>query len=384
MSFKVSVSRRTRAAVRRRIWRKIHLYLGLFVGFVFAFSGLTGSALVFYQDIDEYLNPALLTVEPGRTVIPLSKIVAAAQREVPPEAKLARLDLPRHPRAAMKIRFSLSRGNKDILLEVMVNPFTAEVLGQREWGGYFMSFLYTLHYTLMLGDTGKTIIGAMGMLIMCSLLSGIYLWWPKLYELFRALTFKRSANRLRFIYDLHKTIGIYASVILVIITFSGIYMIFPHYVKPVVGWISPLTDFTLPKQSVETDIKSLNIDEMVATAGDLFPQAELKRIFFPASGESVYRIAMRQSGNVRKNSGSTQVWINSYDGKVLLIKNSQAMSGGDTFINWMFPLHNGEAFGLAGRVIIFISGFVPITLYITGLMVWWRKHHARIRRDSGI
>lgn len=344
---------------------------------MFAFSGLTGSLLVFYQEIDEYLNPALLTVDPGSDDMPLSEIIAAAQRVVPAEAKLARLYLPRHLQAAMKVRFSLPGASKDVLLDVMVNPFTSEVLGQREWGGYLMSFLYKLHYTLTLGDAGKTIMGVMGMLLMTSLLSGIYLWWPKLSRLFQALTFKRSANRLRFIYDLHKTIGIYASIVLAAVTFSGVYMIFPQYVKPLVGIASPLTEI-VPAQSsagVGAVEKKLDIDEISKIANDLFPQAELQRIRFPVSVDGVYRVIMRQPGETRKTSGSTRLWINPYGGKVLAIQKPRTMSGGDTFINWMFPLHNGEVFGLPGRIIVFVAGLTLMTLYITGLMIWWRKRN---------
>lgn len=368
---------------RRRAWRKVHLYLGLFIGFLFAFSGLTGSALVFYQAIDESLNPALLTVEPGVEYAPLTEITAAAQRVVSAEAKPARFYLPRHAQAAMKVRFSVSRAGQDILLDVMVNPFTAEVLGQRQWGGYLMSFLYKLHYTLVLGDAGETIVGVMGLLLMGSLLSGVVLWWPKRTKFFQAFTFRRSANRTRFIYDLHKTIGFYASVVLVVMAFSGVSMIFPHYVKLFVNRVSPLT-VTAPAQlsvSAEAGGKRLDLDKISTIAKNQFPQAALQRIYFPASADSVYRVILRQSDEARKTSGSTRLWINPYNGKILAIQQPQTQSGGDTFLNWMFPLHNGEAFGLAGRIIVFISGFVLVGLYVTGLIVWWRKRQARKRCD---
>ncbi|PHS70304.1 MAG: peptidase M4 [Methylophaga sp.] len=364
-----------------RVWRKIHLYLGLLAGVMFAFSGLSGSALVFYQDIDEYLNPALLTVEPDRDYVPLTEIIATAQKVVSADAKLARLYLPRHSRAAMKVRFTAPENSKDVLLDVIVNPFTAEVLGQRRWGGYLMSFIYKLHYTLVLGEVGKTIVGVIGLLLMCLLLSGLYLWWPGFSKLFQALRFKRSTNRLRFLYDLHKTIGIYAAAVLIVIVFSGIYMIFPHYVKPLIGVVLPFTE-TIPtgfSMDEGNGKKRINIDEVGRIASDLFPQAKLQRIYFPVSVDGVYHIIMRHLGEIRKTRGSTQLWINPYDGKVLAVQKPQAMRGGDVFIAWMFPLHNGEAFGLSGRIIVFVMGFIPIILYVTGLIVWWRKREARMR-----
>jgi uncharacterized iron-regulated membrane protein len=383
MSIEVPISERAQTArnARRRTWRKLHLYLGLFIGFLFAFGGLTGSALVFYQDIDEYLNPALLTATPGGDYAPLTEITAAAQSAAPVGAKPARLYFPRHPQAAMKTRFSVPRDGQDVLLDVMVNPFTAEVLGQRQWGGYLMSFLYKLHYTLLLGNTGETIVGVMGLLLICSTVSGIILWWPRLTKFFQAFTFRRSANGTRFIYDLHKTIGAYAAVVLMVIAFSGVYMIFPQYLKPIVGIALSFTELVPARISMNNQQEKtrIDIDAVARIASDFFPGAELQRIYFPTSVDGVYRVIMRQHGEIRKTSGSTQLWINPYVGNVIASQEPQTMLGGDTFLAWMFPLHNGEAFGLSGRIIVFLVGFIPIILYVTGLMVWWRKR--KVRRD---
>ena len=384
MSFEVSKPERAQTArnAHRRIWRQLHLYLGLFVGFLFAFSGLTGSALVFYQDIDEYLNPALLAVETGGDYAPLTEITAAAKSAAPAGAKATRLYFPRHPQASMKVRFSVSGDGQDALLDVMVNPFTAEVLGQRQWGGYLMSFLYKLHYTLLAGDTGETIVGVMGLLLICSLLSGIVLWWPKLSNFFQAFTFRRSANGTRLMYDVHKTMGAYAAVVLIVIAFSGVYMIFPQYVNPLIGMALPITETAPVGASMKSaNGKMIDIDEVAAIANDRFPRADLQRIYFPTPADGVYRVIMRQSGDVRRTSGSTQLWIDSYERTVLAVQEPKTMTSGQAFVSWMFPLHNGEAFGMPGRIIVFLVGFTPFILYVTGLIVWWRKRKARIRCD---
>lgn len=363
----------------RRLWRKTHLYIALTVGIMFAFSGLTGSLLVFYQYIDECLNPALLTIEPASDYMPLTDIIAAAQAAMPNEAKPTLLYFPRHAQAAMKLRFSVpvfeDKMGQDSVQELMINPFSTEVLGIREYGNYPMSFIYGLHYTLSLGDVGKKFMGVVGLSLLGSLLSGLYLWWPKLSNLFQQLTFKRSVNGLRFIYELHKTIGIYISIVLIAITLSGVYMIFPHYVKPLVTKISPLTEIDLTGSSnmTKTFEQEPDIDEISNIANRLFPKAKLQRIYFPPVVHDPYRVIMRQPGEVGKTSGSTRLWIDPSNGKILAVQQPQTMSAGDTFINWMFPLHNGEAFGLLGRIVVFVTGISLALLYITGLLIWWRK-----------
>lgn len=361
------------------MWFRVHLYLALFAGFMFAFSGLTGSALVFYKSIDEYLNPGLLTVEPGGEYAPLTEITAAAQKAVPVEAKPARLYFPRHLQAPIRIRFSVPEEDQDIMLDVMLNPFTAEVLGQRQWGGYLVSYFYKLHYTLLLGESGETVVGVMGALLILSIVSGIVLWWPKPGRFFNAFVLRRRTNATRLIYDLHKTAGVYASLVLMVVAFSGVYMTFPKYVKPIVGMILPVEESPPVRISVGEKSGSQRIDiaEAGAIARDLFPQAKLQRIYFPTSFDDAYRVILRQPGEIHKTSGGTQVWISTYNGEILAMQEPQSMRSGDLFLSWMFPLHNGEAFGQPGRILVFLAGFAPICLYATGFMVWRRKRQAR-------
>jgi len=46
---------------RQKLWWSVHWWVGLWAGYVFALSGLTGRALVSYLAIDEWLNPERLT-----------------------------------------------------------------------------------------------------------------------------------------------------------------------------------------------------------------------------------------------------------------------------------------------------------------------------------
>jgi len=44
---------------RRKLWLNVHLRLGLLLGFFLAVFGITGSMLVFYEEIDNVLNADL-------------------------------------------------------------------------------------------------------------------------------------------------------------------------------------------------------------------------------------------------------------------------------------------------------------------------------------
>ena len=48
---------------RRKLWLSVHLWLGLLLGFFLTVFGVTGSILVFYEEIDNVLNADLRTVQ---------------------------------------------------------------------------------------------------------------------------------------------------------------------------------------------------------------------------------------------------------------------------------------------------------------------------------
>ena len=85
---------------------------------------------------------------------------------------------------------------------------------------------------------------------------------------------------------------------------------------------------------------------------------------------------------VGKESGFFQFeYANVYNdadtGTVGAIKTYGSGGRGDKFLDWQLPLHTGQIFGLPGRILICLSGFVVIALSVTGVVIWWKKRSAR-------
>jgi len=92
-----------------------------------------------------------------------------------------------------------------------------------------MNFFVHFHYMLALGETGRTIVGVVALFLLFSVMTGLIVWWPSVGKFRQALSLKRHASIERFNFDLHKTVGFYSSIILLIVLISGIEMIFPVY-----------------------------------------------------------------------------------------------------------------------------------------------------------
>jgi uncharacterized iron-regulated membrane protein len=87
--------------------------MGLFAGGLFVLSSLTGSLLVFYKTIDEWLNPEQLLVRPLEHVQPLERIVESAQATHPELPGLDNLTFPLYDRDTFQAWFRVQTGQPE-------------------------------------------------------------------------------------------------------------------------------------------------------------------------------------------------------------------------------------------------------------------------------
>lgn len=369
----------------RRLWLSTHLYLGLFGGALFVLMSLTGSVLVFYKTIDEWLNPTQLTTSGSGPYRPLNEVIATAQAAASSGGWLDNLELPSHEREVFKAWYRVPTDKLDRFrwYLVTIDPYTGSVLSRdREWGTFFVSFIYELHESLLIDELGRTLVGFVAIFLLVSIGTGVFLWWPRSGKVRQAFLPVAGASRIRRQYQWHRLSGAYSVIVLSMLAFTGVYLAFPTYVISLVSVFSPV-DEAHDESTVESHPASgqsaLSVEQAAGLAQSLFQDGRITYIGIPHEPSDVYQITMHRPGDVRASTGNSEVWLDQYSGAVLKVRDWRTFTAGDTFVAWLFPLHNGEAFGLIGRWIVFVCGFVPLILYVTALRVWWLKRRAHRR-----
>ena len=92
-----------------------------------------------------------------------------------------RIELPLNGSAPITARYAQSserEGRSFSPLMVTLDPLTLKQTSDRIWGDYLVTWMYDLHYTLLFDTTGKVTVGIVGLVMLMSLLSGLWLWWP--------------------------------------------------------------------------------------------------------------------------------------------------------------------------------------------------------------
>lgn len=381
-----TINRRLAALKRRRkLWLEVHFWLGLFAGALLVIIGLTGSLLVYFKEIDGWLNPELLVVaapKEGRAAYkPLTEIVAAARSATPPDAKIGFAYYPRNDQTAFWFYTAYQRDSD--VLNVFVNPYTAQVTGKRVWysadspfKNCLMGFLFKLHYALLLGETGNTLVGILCVFFIVSTLSGLILWWPITGKWRQAFLFKRRASTERFNHDLHKISGFYSLLVLLGVLISGVYFNLGTQFVWMVERFSTVTRLGAIHNATLPNGSPISPDKAIAIAQQRYPDSSVFAFSLPEKPDQPYAVNQLEplaGGFV----GRRTIKLDQYSGEVLHVGDPLRSSGGDVFIQWQWPLHSGYFFGMTGRILVFICGLLCPIIFVTGVIRWLQKRRAR-------
>jgi len=370
----------------RRFWVLCHLYLGLGIGGVFALLSLTGSVLVFYIEIDRWLTPELRIVVPeAQPPASLQEMINALQQAHPQREYSWRLEIPQRDDEALVARYY--RAEETVHLDFAplisaVNPYTLQVVSNRFWGQYPMTWLFDLHYTLLLGADGTTLVAVAGLLGLLSLITGMVLWWPSTGRWRKALTWRWRRGSARQIYDLHVLPGVYSVVLLFLLTVTGIILARPDWFTPLLEKTGALYQVPTLNSVRAAGQQRLSADVAWAAAQAVFPDAQLRWLHTPETDDGVYFMRFEQAAEPGRRFPISRVWVDQYSGEVLASFDPLSAGFADTFMAWQHPLHNGEAFGLLGRLLVALSGLLPMVLLTTGIIRWRQKSMASRQKST--
>lgn len=378
----------------RQLWLSIHLYLGLFIGALLVILGLTGSIAVFWVEIDEWLNPELLTVTvpeqkntaQGAPVYrSLDEIVSVARQAATPDSRITTVYGARNSEAVYAVYASQPSGAWQ---RIFVDPYRAQVTGVRSYGAnewipnYFMDVIFQLHFSLLLGMNGQTLVAICALLLLISLITGLIVWWPASGQWHKALTIKWGAGPVRFNFDLHKTLSFYLFPVLGAVLLSGVFMNLNEPFVWVTQLFSPATrqpQHTLTSIPI-TGVPSIGAEHAWASATKHYPDGKFGGMFMPENAEGVYIVTQKHVSKLSAFWSERQIAIDQYSGEILDVRAPDVRrSAGETFLEWQWPLHSGQAFGWPGRILIFLCGLACPVIYATGVIRWLQKRRVKMR-----
>ena len=356
----------------RKLILQLHLWIGLTTGAVLAVVGVTGSVYTFQPELTRILYRELYTSQvSGITPRPAAVVIKAA--EVHFEAPVTNVLFPL--RELENYAFKV-KGKKEW---VFFDAATGTYLGELEKRRGILDTVLEIHRQLTLGEVGSTITGICSLLLALVLVSsGIYLWLPRKKKKLKAgLTFKRNASAKRRNYDIHNVLGLYFSLPLFVVSVTGLYFAFPDQVQAVADAITGSKENAPATKEIrsayQASVSPVTVYEVLEQMQVYEKQGYLKRnLTMPKDSLDHAYFSLTHAGDV--DSGPEyrpQVYLDQYSKKPLYVYEPlKAPSGQQLTRNWFLPIHFGEIGGMFTRVLWFILGLMPGTLWVSGIFTW--------------
>lgn len=225
----------------RRALFQVHLWCGIGFGLYLLFISVTGSVLVYRNELYEMVihePPAARIAGPALGDTALGE---AAVRQYPGYRVIA-ISRESDPMLAARIRLERNGRIRERYFDAVDG---SDVGNASDRGMTLVSTLIELHSDLLAGPTGRQVNGVGALALLTSALTGLVIWWPGIKRWRRSLTVRREAGWRRFNWDLHSTIGIWSWLFIVTFALSGLYLSTPETFH---GW----ADRVLPASAATT------------------------------------------------------------------------------------------------------------------------------------
>ena len=340
----------------RNAWFQIHKWVGILLATILIPLSITGSMLVWDDAFDRMLEPSHYAAA-GSVALPASAYAAAARRVLPPGSAIVSMTIGEGPVmvTAAPAKPSAMRGPQ-LRLGAWIDPTNAKVIDSGLTTSPILRWAHIFHGSLQIPDSGRAVVGWLGVAMLFSSLTGLWLWWPLTGSWTRGLRWHRQSAVDA---NLHHQIGFWIALPLAILSLTGVIIAWPQMMG------SSTNSMTRPR---ETPLATphLTVDQAVAAVG-------LKgkiSVTWPTDKAAMWKIAAgTQAFSVDDASASV----------------SPADPDDRQRVRPFYRrLHDGTGMGLVWQVILFTAGLAPAFLGVTGIIMWlrtreWRGDVARRR-----
>ena len=351
----------------RGLLRKTHRYVGLTLAVFWCVQALTGILMVFHWELED------APFERSTSSIDLHQIGARvdALRTADPRWTVTSV----YPTGSNAGHFDVYLANGAGQMDTVRIDGAGRVLERKPLDYDYrraglLRAATELHQSLFAGHRGRLIIGASGLVLLCNLVAGIKLAWPRRNQWRGALRVPGGLRGAARLYAWHRALGLWFAIPAVILVLAGCCLAFDDTWDDVLGTGAPPAALAA---APTTDAGSIPTAQALLSAAHEFPAATLAGIILPKPDAPWFTIRLLQPGELRRIFGTTSVFVSAANGAVLAREDALHAGAARRFVDGFYPIHTGEAGGIIGRIVSLSVGCWLATMLALGISLWWRR-----------
>jgi len=355
-----------------KTWFWVHKWSSLVCTVFMLLLCLTGLPLIFSEEIEHLTGVVEAPPMPAGTPnASLDRVAQAALERRPGEViRYMFWEQDEHPDITYVSMASAVDAPPDESHAVIIDSRTAEVLDEPKTDEGFMYVMLKLHTDMFAGLPGMLFLGAMGLLMVVAIVSGVVLYYPFMRRLkFGALRTQRS-TRVKWL-DWHNLLGIVTVVWLVVVGVTGTINTLNRVVLSL--WqMDQMAEMTAPYRGLPPVTEPAHLEASIRTARAAVPEMDVSLVAFPGTMfSSPHHYTFFLKGNTPVTSRLLKPAL--VDATTAQLTDSRDMPW---YVKTLFlsqPLHFGDYGGLPLKLLWAVLDIFAIIVLGSGLYLWLRK-----------
>jgi uncharacterized iron-regulated membrane protein len=344
----------------------IHTWCGLAVALYAIVIGVSGSLLVWQDELEALEYPEFHSAPPARISTTADQVLETVRRVIP-EGRPISVTWPNDDTPYWMSYVLLKVGAQ----EVYVDPASGMVRGMRDTQGGWVGVLSRLHTNLLAGSTGRKVNSYAAIILVLLCLSGAILWWPGAGHVRNRFRLSWISGWWKFGWKLHHVTGAVSVVFIALLSITGTYFYWSSsYVRAVSTVFARTAE--PPIGQVEPGSSVLSASQLEAAARASFPGLPLHRLAILDAPTSSVRATFREGTPGEFHLVST-AFLHPVTGAVIGRNPLAARPAGDAILSWFSALHFGVFGGMLIKIVWTVLGLSLPVLGISGGFMWWRR-----------
>lgn len=394
------------AQAMMHLLRRLHFYIGLFIGPFIFIAALTGTLYVITPQLENQLYAHQLFTSSAGENQPLSQQVTRALNQMGPDAHIVAVRPAPADGETTRVMFRAAGAGPSESHAVFVDPKTLEIRGEMTVYGTsgilpLRTWLDYLHSNLLLGAVGRNYSELAASWLWVAALGGVALWafsrTPR-----QARTAKSASRGARFLRHRHWHTSLGLALLLGLVFFSATGLTWSNWagnniaqMRAHFGWLTPTVNSQLAGS-----VPAMPMDEHAEHHGHMTMMAQQKTAvsITPAQFDSVLNAA-RDSGidagkvEIRPAYTHDKAWVvaeidRSWPTQVDTVavdpRNFQVTDKVEfasygllaKLTRWGIDAHMGVLFGVANQLVLVLFGAGLCAMTVLGYRMWWLRRPA--------
>ncbi|KAB7888158.1 PepSY-associated TM helix domain-containing protein [Poseidonibacter ostreae] len=370
--------------MHKKIWFKIHLYLGLTAGIILMVMGITGAMISFQKEILWLVNKDSYIVKVSGQMQTEQQIIDNFRLKFP-KANIRGLTVKNDPTSSAVVNIASNKKGKAGRrgINYYINPYTSEILPNVE-GQKVFKFIEMIHRGLVAGEVGKQIVGACTLALLILMLSGVFVYLPRLKRaFFKSFTFKFKQKGRSFLSTMHSSLGMWVIPFYLVSSFTGLFLSY-HWFSDIVYNVSGVEKKVRQKPTViktkRTENKNTNkkgelSSQRVQEIFNLFKEniTDYSSVSLKFEGKKgIYNLTYIKKEPMHYRARN-EISLDMENNTIVKHEEFSKKPLEEILIKSVIPIHTGEYFGRTGQILMLIASLLMSLFTITGFMMYFQR-----------